>query len=79
MAEFPVEMVPGSPMELLLQTQHGPLALEGRVVWTAATQDMIGHGVAFPEPQCMGFALDLFLTEGRSEHPFPPLLPNGSS
>ncbi len=65
MAELPLEMVPGSAMGFLLQTRRGPLAMEGRVVWTAVIHGMVRHGVAFPEPQGEDFALDLFLTEGR--------------
>lgn len=63
MAEFPVDMVPRSTIRLLLQTRRGPLEMEGRVVWTAATQGMIRHGVAFPEPKHQDFAIDLFLAE----------------
>ena len=70
MAEFPVQMPCGSAMGLVLQTRRGPLSVEGRVVWTAATQEMTRHGIAFPEPQSMGFALDLFLAAGARGHSF---------
>lgn len=65
MAEFPVWMRPGSAMGLVLQRRHGPLIVEGRVVWTSATGGRIRHGFAFREPQWSGFALDLFLDEHR--------------
>jgi hypothetical protein len=65
MAEFPVEMAPRSAIWLRLQTRRGPLEMEGRVVWTAAAQGTIQHGVAFPEPKDQDFAMDLFLSERR--------------
>jgi len=65
MAEFPVQMSPGSALGLVLQTRHGPLTVEGRVVWTSATRGTIRHGFAFPEPKWPGFAMDLFLDENR--------------
>jgi hypothetical protein len=65
MAEFPVRMLPGSAVGLILQTRHGPLTLEGRVVWTSATGGTIRHGFAFLEPKWPGFAMDLFLDENR--------------
>ena len=63
MAEFPVQMVPGSAMRLLLQTRGGPLTEEGQVVWTAVTPGAVRHGVAFPEPKGQDFAVDLFVTD----------------
>ena len=72
MVELPVQLPSGGDMGLLLQTQRGPLPVEGQVVWAAATKDMIRYGIAFPEPKDMGFALDLFLTEGGKGRPFPP-------
>ncbi len=65
MAEFPVEMVPGSSMDLVLQTRWGPLEVEGRVVWTTVSAGRIRHGVAFPEPKGRDFAVDLFVAESR--------------
>ena len=65
MADFPVEMAPRSAIWLLLQRRRGPLEMKGRVVWTAVTQGMIRHGVAFPEPKGQDFAMDLFLAERR--------------
>ncbi len=65
MAELPVEMVPGSSMDLALQTRWGPLEVEGTVVWTSASEGKIFHGVAFPEPKGQDFAVDLFVAESR--------------
>ena len=65
MAEFPVRMMPGSAVRLVLQRHHGPLTVEGRVVWTSGTGGRIRHGFAFRTPQWSGFALDLFLDEHR--------------
>jgi hypothetical protein len=65
MAEFPVRMMPGSAVRLVLQRRHGPLTVEGRVVWTSGTGARIRHGLAFRNPQWSGFALDLFLDEHR--------------
>ncbi|MFI5339949.1 MAG: PilZ domain-containing protein [Candidatus Methylomirabilales bacterium] len=65
MAEFPVQILPGSAVGLVLQTRHGPLTVEGRVVWTSAIGGKVRHGFAFLEPKWPGFAMDLFLDENR--------------
>ena len=65
MAEFPVQMVPGRAVGLVLQRRHGPLIVKGRVVWTSATEGTVRHGFAFLEPKWPGFAMDLFLDENR--------------
>ena len=65
MAEFPVQMVPGQAIGLVLQRRHGPLTVQGRVVWSSATGDTVRHGFAFREPQWPGFAMELFLDENR--------------
>jgi len=65
MAEFPMKMVPGRTVDLVLQRRHGPLTVKGRVVWTSATRGRIRHGFAFLEPQWSCFALELFLDERR--------------
>ncbi len=65
LAEFPVQMVPGSVVDLVLQTRRGPRGMEGKVVWTSAVQGKIHHGIAFPEPKEPTFALELFLHENR--------------
>jgi hypothetical protein len=51
LVEFPVEVLPGSTLRMTIQTALGPLELEGRVVWTAATRGVIRHGVAFSGPK----------------------------
>jgi hypothetical protein len=65
MAEFPVQMVPGRTLGLVLQRRHGPLTVKARVVWTSATRGKVRHGFAFVQPQWPGFAMELFLDENR--------------
>jgi hypothetical protein len=65
MVEFPVQMVAGRAMGLVLQRRHGPLTVKGRVVWASPARRMVRHGFAFLEPQWPGFAMDLFLDENR--------------
>lgn len=66
MADFPVRMMPGSAVGLVLQRRHGPLTVEGRVVrLDLRNGGRIRHGFAFREPQWSGFALELFLNEYR--------------
>ncbi len=65
MTELSVEMVPGSAMRAVLETRRGPMEVEGRVVWTCATEARVRHGLAFAEPKDLDFALDLFLAENR--------------
>ncbi len=65
MAEFPVQIVPGTVMALVLQTRHGSLPVTGQIVWTGPPSDAIRHGVAFSEPKGHDFALTLFLEGNR--------------
>ncbi len=65
MAEFPVQIVPGTVMALVLQTRHGPLALTGQIAWADPPGNAIRHGVAFSEPKGHDFALTLSLEENR--------------
>jgi len=65
MAEFPVDMAPREAVSLLLETRRGLLEVDGRVVWTAAANGKIRHGVAFREPKGQEFAVDLFVSESR--------------
>jgi CheY-like chemotaxis protein len=64
MAEFPVELVPGSQLRLILQTRTGPLDRPGAVVWTKNLDGLVQHGIAFPEPEPRNFAVHLY----RQEH-----------
>ncbi len=61
MAEFPVEMVPGSFVDLTLHTQNGLLEEAGRVVWVTRTKGAVRHGLAFSEPKGRDYMVDLFL------------------
>lgn len=63
MVELPVEVVPGSPIRVVLPTRSGPLEVGGRIVWTAVNGTTIRHGLAFSEPKTPDFAVDLFLRE----------------
>jgi hypothetical protein len=67
MAEFPVELVPGSFVDLTLHTQNGLLEETGRVVWVACTGGTVRHGLAFSEPKGRDFVVDLFLGQLREE------------
>ena len=51
LVEFPVEVLPGSILRVTIRTALGPLEVEGRVVWTAATRGIIRHGLAFTRPR----------------------------
>jgi CheY-like chemotaxis protein len=59
LAEFSVELVPGSQLELTLETPQGPHHETGRVVWESASSDVVHHGIAFLEPKGPGFRPDL--------------------
>jgi hypothetical protein len=63
MAEFPVRIVPGSVVALVLQTRRGFLAVNGEVAWADPRGTQMGHGIAFREPRGDDFALDLFHSE----------------
>ena len=65
LAEFPVELVPGSTADFAIQTGRGPVEVEGKVVWTSVAESRVRHGVAFSEPRGHAFAMDLFLGESR--------------
>jgi len=56
MAEFPVELVPGSLIQLSLSAPSGPIQDTGRVIWSTKTAHLVRHGVAFPEVKARGFA-----------------------
>jgi len=60
MAEFPVALVPGSVVELRLQTLREPLEEAGRVVWVKTVKSGVHHGFAFSEPKARRFAADLY-------------------
>ncbi len=61
LAEFPVELVPGSRVELTLETPQGPHPEAGRVVWASASGDVVRHGIGFLQPKGPGFPLELHL------------------
>ncbi len=69
MAEFPVELVSGSFVDLTLHTQNGLLEEAGRVVWVASTGGTVRHGLAFSEPKGRDYMVDLFLGQLREEEP----------
>ncbi len=59
LAEFPVELVLGSRVELTLATPQGPHPETGRVTWASASGDTVRHGIAFLEPKGPSFRPDL--------------------
>jgi CheY-like chemotaxis protein len=59
MVEFPVELAPGSAVDLAILTQRGPLEVEAQTVWTAASEDTVRHGLAFAQPKDLDFAVGL--------------------
>ena len=65
MVQFPVLIVPGSHVALVLHTQDGPVAVEGEVVWAVPHGPWVHHGVAFPEPKERDFAWKLSVAEPR--------------
>jgi hypothetical protein len=69
MAEFPVELVPGSFVDLTLHTQNGLMEEAGRIVWVASTGGAVRHGLAFSEPKGRDYMVDLFLGQLREGGP----------
>jgi CheY-like chemotaxis protein len=79
MAELSVQMVPGSTVDLVLDTEQGPLELKGRVVWAsvnaapnppgsmtaARAGSPVRHGFAFPTPKGPDFASNLLAAESH--------------
>ncbi len=65
MAEFPVSLLEGSRLGLVLRTQRGALPVEGRVIWTAPRGTVVRHGVAFSRAKDRNFAMGLFHSEGE--------------
>jgi CheY-like chemotaxis protein len=55
MAEFPVTLVPGSLIQVSLNTPSGPIQETGRVIWAAKARQAVRHGLAFPEVKPRGF------------------------
>jgi hypothetical protein len=62
--EFPVEVVQGTVLRVVLQTPQGPLEVEGEIVWTSFHGGVIRHGLAFPERKRPDF-VDLVIGEKR--------------
>ncbi len=67
MAEFAIQLVPGSLVGLSLHTRDGMREETGRVVWQKTTRGVVQHGFAFPTPKEQDFALDFFLAQNRWE------------
>ena len=65
MAELSVQMVPGSTVDLVLDTHRGALELKGRVVWNSVSGQLSRHGFAFPQPKAPDFAASLLAAESR--------------
>ena len=65
MAKFPVQILPGSVVDLILQPRTGPLAVTGEVAWTEPPGHQVGHGIAFRDPKGHGFALSFFFSKNH--------------
>ncbi len=65
LAEFALQLLPGSVVDLTLHTRNGPREETARVVWRKVAWGVVLHGFAFPTPKEQDFALDLFLAENR--------------
>ena len=65
MAKFPAQILPGSVVDLVLESHTGPLPVAGEVVWTEPPGHQVGHGIAFREPKGHDFAFGLFLSENQ--------------
>ena len=65
MAKFPAQILPGSVVDLVLQTRTAPLTVAGEVVWAEPRGQQVGHGIAFREPKGADFAFSLFLSENE--------------
>ncbi len=63
MVEFPVELVPGTGLDLALLTQNGPVEVEARTVWTTAIRGTVRHGLVFPQPKDSDFAVALHVEQ----------------
>ena len=63
MVEFPVELVPGTGLDLALLTQNGPVEVEAQTVWATASQGTVRHGLAFPQPKDYDFAVGLHVEQ----------------
>ena len=59
MAEFPVQIVPGSVVDLTLQTRQGPVPVTGEVAWTGTPGPQVAHGIALREPRGEEFVREL--------------------
>ena len=59
MLEFPVEVVPGTVLQLLIPTAKEPLEVTGEVVWTTVHGSVVRHGLAFPEVKDPDFVVRL--------------------
>jgi hypothetical protein len=51
MLEFPVEIVKGSFLRVVLQATQGPVEVEGEIVWTTFHDGIVRHGLSFLEPK----------------------------
>ncbi len=58
-ADFPVQIVPGSALQFVIQTGSETLRKKGRVVWTSLRKGQVRHGIAFLAPEDARFAVAL--------------------
>jgi CheY-like chemotaxis protein len=69
MAEFPVELVPGSRIQLSLSMPSGAIQDTGRVIWATRIAQLFRHGVAFPEVKPRDFAVAAIPAEDSRRAP----------
>ncbi len=76
LAEFALQLVPGSRLEFSVVTSQGLHPETGRVVWASASGDVVRHGIAFLEPKGPSFGPELLF--GDSLSPQGDLAPEGT-
>lgn len=65
MAEFAIQFVLRSLVDLALHTRDGEREETARVVWRKTIRGVVQHGFAFHVPKEQDFALDFFFAENR--------------
>ncbi len=70
MAKFPVRIVPGTVVDYVFRTRHGPVAVTGQVGCAEPPGHQIGHRNACREPREHDFASDLSLSDNWLTHGF---------
>jgi hypothetical protein len=78
-------LLPGTPLRLILYAAHGPLMIEGVIVWTQSPErraagEPISHGVRFTAPNWnLSLAIGLLLVGPLKGLPLDRLIERGGS